>query len=135
MVEPTHCHRRPDYDQGTEDNTNVIVLPEHIFVHAMTTINHQHHQDEACLKPWINPHQLKCINGTWYKGDRIVVTTDIDGKRRLIKEHHDPPVHRHCSISKTVQIVEHNYWWPQMCKDITDYVQGCADCQCHKVNN
>jgi hypothetical protein len=22
-----------------------------------------------------------------------------------------------------------------MCKDITDYVQGCADCQHHKVNN
>jgi hypothetical protein len=23
--------RRPDYDQGTEDNTNVTVLPEHLF--------------------------------------------------------------------------------------------------------
>jgi hypothetical protein len=22
-----------------------------------------------------------------------------------------------------------------MCKDITDYVQGCVDCQRHKVNN
>jgi hypothetical protein len=24
--------RRPDYDQGVEDNTNVTVLPEHLFV-------------------------------------------------------------------------------------------------------
>jgi hypothetical protein len=61
--------RRPDYDQGTDDNTNVVVLPKHIFAKAVTTITHQHHQDEECLKPWIDPHQLKCINGTWYKGE------------------------------------------------------------------
>jgi hypothetical protein len=34
-----------------------------------------------------------------------------------------------------IQIVEHNYWWPQLRQDVKDYVQGCADCQCHKVNN
>jgi hypothetical protein len=49
--------------------------------------------------------------------------------------HHDTPVHRHPGISKTIQIMEQNYWWPQICKDIKDYIQGCADCQCHKVNN
>jgi hypothetical protein len=49
--------------------------------------------------------------------------------------HHDTPVHGHPGISKTIQIMERNYWWPQICKDIKDYIQGCADCQCHKVNN
>jgi hypothetical protein len=34
-----------------------------------------------------------------------------------------------------IQIVEQSYWWPQMQKDITDYVQGCTNCQHHKVNN
>jgi hypothetical protein len=41
--------RRPDYDQGTEDNTNVTVLPKHVFAKATTTIIHQHCQDEECL--------------------------------------------------------------------------------------
>jgi hypothetical protein len=34
-----------------------------------------------------------------------------------------------------MQIVERNYWWPQLCQEVKDYVQGCADCQRHKVNN
>jgi hypothetical protein len=34
-----------------------------------------------------------------------------------------------------MQIVKCNYWWPQLCGDVKDYVQGCADCQRHKVNN
>jgi hypothetical protein len=59
--------RRPDYDQGTKDNTNVVVLPDHIFARTIATITQQHHQDEECLKPWVNPHQLKCLNGMWYK--------------------------------------------------------------------
>jgi hypothetical protein len=127
--------RRPDYDQGTEDNTNVVVLPEHVFANTIMTTTHQHQQSEECLKPWIDPHQLKSIDGTWYKGDRVVVTADVNGKRELIKAHHDLPIHGHPGISKTIQIVERNYWWPQMRKDITDYIQGCADCQRHKVNN
>jgi hypothetical protein len=61
--------RRPDYNQGTEDNTNVTVLPEHVFAKAVTTMIHQQPQNEEYLKPWIDPHQLKRIDGTWYKGD------------------------------------------------------------------
>jgi hypothetical protein len=60
---------------------------------------------------------------------------DLEGKCNIIKVHHDSPVHGHPGISKTVQLMECNYWWPQMCKDIMDYVKGCADCQHHKVNN
>jgi hypothetical protein len=127
--------RRPDYDQGVEDNANVVVLPEHLFVRAMTVITPQHCQDEELLKPWIDPHQLKRIEDVWYKGNRVVVTEDINGKRSIIQTHHDPPIHSHPGISKTIQIIEQNYWWPQMCKDITDDVQGCAECQQHKVNN
>jgi hypothetical protein len=127
--------RRPDYDQGVEDNTNIVVLPKKLFVRAMTVAAPHHHQNEDVLKSWIDPHQLKHINDMWYKGNCVVVTEELEGKHNIIKAHHDPPVHSHPGISKTVQIIEQNYWWPQMCKDITDYVKGCADCQCHKVNN
>jgi hypothetical protein len=126
--------RRPDYNQGNKDNTNVVMLPEHMFARTIATIE-PHHQDKECLKPWVDPHQLKCLDSVWYKEGQVVVTKDLQGKCTLIKEHHDPPVHGHPGISKTIQIIECSYWWPQMCNDITDYVQGCANCQCHKVNN
>jgi hypothetical protein len=113
----------------------VVVLPDRLFARTTATITQQHCQDEGRLKPWIDPHQLKCLNGMWYKEGQVVVTDDLEGKHNIIKGHHDPPVYGHPGISKTVQLVERNYWWPQMRKDVTDYVQGCADCQCHKVNN
>jgi hypothetical protein len=98
--------RRPDYDQGIEDNTNVVVLSDHIFARTIATITQQHHQDEECLKPWIDLHQLKCLSGRWYKEGRVVVTENLEGKHNMIQAHHDPPVHSHPGISKTIQIVE-----------------------------
>jgi hypothetical protein len=127
--------RRPDYDQGTEDNTNVTVLPEHLFARTTVTIIPQHRQDEERLKPWIDPHQLKCLDGIWYKEGRVVVTEELQGKCKIIRAHHDPPIHGHPGINRTTQIIKRNYWWPQLHQEVKDYIQGCADCQRHKVNN
>jgi hypothetical protein len=126
--------RRPDYDQGQEDNQNITVLPEQVFVRAMEVLPENTNQEESTLKPWIDPHQLKQHQGVWYKDGRKVVTGDIEAKRYIIQSHHDSPVHGHPGISKTIQLTERLYWWPRMRVDITEYVKGCADCQRHKVN-
>jgi hypothetical protein len=126
--------RRPDYDQGHEDNQNIVVLPEQVFARAMEVLPDDTNQEESTLKPWINPHQLKQHQGVWYKNGRQVVTGDVTAKRHIIKSHHDSPVHGHPGISKTIQLTERLYWWPRMRVDITEYVKGCADCQRHKVN-
>jgi hypothetical protein len=73
------------------------------------------------------------VSGT--KKDEWLSQKELTGKRKIIKAHHDPPVHGHPGINRTIQIVERNYWWPQLRQDVKDYVQGCADCQRHKVNN
>jgi hypothetical protein len=127
--------RRPDYDQGVEDNANVTVLPERLFTRTIATVEPRYHQDEEILKLWIDPHQLKLLDGIWYKEGRVVVTKELQGKRKIIRAHHDSPVHGHPGINRTTQIVERNYWWPQLRQEVKDYVQGCADCQRHKVNN
>ncbi len=76
--------RRPDYDQGEDDNHDVVVLPDRLFVRANTieqaprliqilTEEDTHpedpvyQQDEGVLKPWADAHRLKRIEGTWYK--------------------------------------------------------------------
>ena len=127
--------RRPDYDQGTCDNENIIVLLEDVFVWAVTITSNEEEQDEELLKPWIYPHKLKCVNGVWYKEGRRIVTSSTGNKCTIIKSRHDPPVYGHPGISKTTQLIECNYWWPKMKLDIMDYVKGCAECQRHKVNN
>jgi hypothetical protein len=104
--------RRPDYDQGHEDNQNVTVLPEQVFARAMEVLPNHTTQEESKLKTWIDPHQLKQHQGIWYKDGRQVVTGDMEAKRDLIQSHHDSPIHGHPGISKTIQLVERLYWWP-----------------------
>ncbi len=38
-------------------------------------------QDEDLLKPWINTHRLKKIEGVWYKDGRCVVMGKMEHKR------------------------------------------------------
>ena len=64
--------RRPDYNQGVHDNENIIVLPEDVFVWAVTISAGNGAQDEETLNPWVDPHKLKKINGIWYKEGRRV---------------------------------------------------------------
>jgi hypothetical protein len=72
--------QRPDYDQGHEDNQNIVVLPEQVFVQAMEVLPDHMTQEESTLKPWIDPHQLKQHQGIWYKDRRQVITGDIKAK-------------------------------------------------------
>ena len=127
--------RRPDYDQGTEDNANITVLPDSVFVRTIEVVPEELSQDNDIIKPWVDPHNLKRISGVWYKDSRRVVSCTDEGKRELIKQRHDPPVYGHPGISKTVQLLERSYWWPKMRQEIAEYVKGCAECQRMKVNN
>ena len=56
--------RQADYDQGTGDNQDVVVLPDKLFICATTTITASGPtQCEDKLRPWIDPHELRKING------------------------------------------------------------------------
>ena len=69
---------------GEDDNTNVIVLPDQVFVQAtevgetlpmqrivskeeMEQEDPVYAQDEALVKPWVDTHRLKKVDGMWYK--------------------------------------------------------------------
>jgi hypothetical protein len=119
--------RRPDYNQGKRDNEDVIVLPNALFARSTNADNND--QDEQQIAPWVDPHQLKKIDGLWRKGTQVVVTAGLEEKRQLISALHDPPVYGHPGISRTTDFAEQRYWWPNLRKDVADYVHGCGDCQ------
>ena len=133
--------RRPDYDQGENDNEDIVVLPDNLFVCAshlewieeeeprhvfqvedMTKEHPIYEQDEVILKPWIDPHCLKKINDMWYKDGRQVVTNDLEHRRSLIQSHHDLPVYGHLGINQMIRLLERYYWWPELQKEAMDYV-------------
>src|SRR6202012_63153 len=145
--------RRPDYDKGTNDNDNVVVLPNKLFVRKVTVDEciragrntiaaipepqsklQYDEQNENILKPWVNAHRLKEIEGVWYKDGRRVVTGGLTAKQKLIRNHHDPPVYGHPGIRRTIDLVQRQYWWPKLQTDVLQYIKGCAECQWMKVN-
>ena len=125
--------RRPDFDQGEGDNKGVVVLPDALFTRSMKPEDGEE-QDKDIISLWVDPHQLKKINGMWQKDGRTVVTTKSPYMKQLIHDHHDLLVHGHPGISQTTDLVQRRYWWPRLWQDVIQYVQGCAKCQRHKVN-
>ena len=97
--------RRPDYDQGTCDNENIVVLPEDVFVRAVTIASKEEGQHEETLRPWIDPHKLKCINDVWYKEGRRVVTGPM-GTSALSSNHATIP-----QYTDTQGLARRCNWW------------------------
>ena len=85
--------RRPDYDQGVTDNQNVTVLPDKLFICALASQDLK--RDKEALKPWVDPHKLKQISGTWWEGNQLVVTADTPSRPTIVQMHHDPPAYGH----------------------------------------
>jgi hypothetical protein len=99
--------QRPDYNQGEQDNANVTVLPDQLFVRALVEIGMEHDkQDEQVLRKWVDTHKLKKIDGIWYKNGRRVITNIGSGTQAVIAAHHDAPVHGHPGIARTIQLIE-----------------------------
>jgi len=76
--------RRPGYDQGENDNKDVVILPDCVLVRAMEVehappmqrimaqeemepMNPMYEQNEELLMLWVDAHQLKKVEGVWYK--------------------------------------------------------------------
>ena len=68
--------RQPDFDQGEGDNEGVVVLPETLFAQS-TRPEGREGQDEGIINSWVDPHQLKKIDGIWQKDGRVVVTAKV----------------------------------------------------------
>ncbi len=137
--------RRPNYNTGEEDNDNVVVLPAETFIHLVgsepieeidthSKINISNLKNESTIKQWANTYQLHQENDIWWKGDAMVVAGDNKLKRGVISAFHDPPYRGHPGIGNTAALLQQNYWWPNLKKDVEEYVKGCAACQANKIN-
>ena len=66
------------------------------------------------------------------KGIRLYVP-DTDGLRGdILYWHHDVPWCAHLGVTKTLELVKRQFWWPKMSADIGKYVESCYKCQANK---
>ena len=134
--------RRSNSDEAKEDNNNVVVLPNEVFANTIyTSLNEIDilcqkeqiiHQED--IKPWIDHHNLQQHDQLWWKDDALIVVGNNNLKWGVIQTFHDPPSMGHPGITNTYTLTRRDYWWPQMKKDVEEYVKGCALCQANKIN-
>src|SRR5712671_101381 len=131
--------RRPDYDDGKEDNQDVVPLPNSLFAEklrsaALSELIQQSHKDNneefARLK---TTHGWEKEGTSWKKDGRLVVLSN-QLKRDILKEHHDHPIAGHPGAASTYFSVRQYYWWPRLKEHVQQYFKCCRTCQQNNAN-
>ncbi len=66
---------------------------------------------------------------------RLVVPDDLEIRRILIAEAHDPPASGHLGAHKTYARLRQLFWWNHMPNSVREYVTTCPACQCNKAQH
>jgi RNase H-like domain found in reverse transcriptase/Integrase zinc binding domain/Reverse transcriptase (RNA-dependent DNA polymerase) len=135
-----HLSRCPDYDDGSLDNQDVTILPPHLFIHTTMVSNLERLVLDAQLASpdllhlWASRFNLTESNSTWYHSSALVVVEDNKLRREVSSLYHDHCLAGHLGISKTLDLLTRDYWWPTVKDFVTSYVKGCTVCQSSKAN-
>jgi hypothetical protein len=71
--------RRPDYDQGGEDNDAVTTLPNELFARVISDmafdeqIHRQQEEHLEKIEEWRDKYNLKHLDGNWWKGTAVTI--------------------------------------------------------------
>ena len=71
------------------------------------------------------------VDGVLHFQKRIIVPSNL--KARILKSFHDAPTTGHQGIDRTYEKLNRYYWWPNMKKDVTNYVLSCNVCCKNKI--
>ena len=131
--------RRPDHDDGSQDNEEVVALPDSLFARGLTIgaeekwIREQQQVDKNLFEEWKQIHQCEEEDGTLFRKGALVVTSGKENYQDLLRRYHDGMTAGHPGVWKTWQALQQDYWWPTMRAFIKEYVAGCAVCQQNKT--
>ena len=122
--------RRPGQTQTIP--ISVLTRGTHVKPVAVTPF-----QDEILAgyesDPWFsqteNTKRLSQISGIWMRGTQICVPEHLNLKQKILYEMHAAPYSGHLGAGNTERNIASHYWWPNMQKDVIQYVKVCPVCQ------
>ena len=145
--------RRVDWAKGVErDNKNQVMLKEEwLEVRAIEQlikgpeeeivkrIKKARNKNEEVIKvveemkkvgvKMLREEEWQIEEGLVLKEGRVYVPKDEKLRVEIIRLHYDIPIAGHGGQWKTVELVTRNYWWPEVTKEVKQYVEGCDQCQ------
>lgn len=51
-----------------------------------------------------------------------------ESRKKIIHDHHDPPLCGHLGISKTCARIAEHFYWPKLKTDVANYIRKCTTC-------
>jgi hypothetical protein len=154
MGKPDALSQRADHGTSMDDNSNIMLLTPKLFVvhvlegleFASPELNILHDickgiknpaeelitkaaaQLQKCSTRSLHSREWSNRDGLLYFHGHIYVPPDSDLHHCIISLCHDTKVARHTGRFKTLELVSHNYWWPNMSWYISQYVSTCDLC-------
>jgi hypothetical protein len=163
MGKPDTLSRRADHGSGQGDNDNLTLLSPELFrIHVLAGARFQGNERNILREVWRSlkdgvqeesivkvAKELRKDKGRgtvrsaeWSESEgllmfcsKIYVPNDRDLRRHIVKQHHNTRIAGHAGRFKTLKLVSHNYWWPQMSRYIGIYVKHCDLCNRTKVQH
>ena len=127
--------QRPDHNNGSQDNEEVVALPDSLFARDLTVgredkrILERQRVDKEIVDKWKCLHQCEEKDGVLYQKEALAVTGGDEIHKDLLWRYHDGTTAGHPGVWKTWQALKQDYWWPMMKAFVKGYVAGCAVCQ------
>jgi len=136
---------QPNHDDGSGDNTEVIVLKEAYFevqaTEDVSTLEAQVRTAQDTREPIIvkslakRPGQWRVDDkGVVWVKDQLYVPKDNVLRGEILRAHHDSPLAGHPGCHGTQNLVERAFFWPSLSCDVHRYVNCCAACQENKMS-
>ena len=66
---------------------------------------------------------------------RLWIPLSDDLRRRVIEEHHNPPLIGHPGNAGTYSLIAKHFYWPKMMGDVRRFVRNCHPCQRSKPSH
>jgi hypothetical protein len=97
---------------------------------------------KAARELWKDKGRGTIKSTEWSESDRLLmfhgkiyVPKDRELRCCIVEQHHNMRIAGHAGCFKTLELIAHNYWWPQMSRYISVYVKTCDLCNQTKVQH
>ncbi len=83
--------------------------------------------------PYFFRDELLCYRDS--SGPRFYVPAGNDLRELIMSEHHDLGIAGHLGVTKCLRYIRRQYYWPDMKRNVRNYIRSCEHCQRNKPSN
>jgi hypothetical protein len=128
--------RREDLQSTMISNPSLHNLAETVVTVMSDSLTQQlkdaYPHDTFCRDLLSNPRQYHnhyhIHNGLIFCGSQLYIPSSDEIKSELMREAHDSAVSGHLGVAKTLDILSRSFFWPNMGKDVKEYIGSCSSC-------